>query len=334
MALIYGAFAIILILAIIHTMVSRSVQGQIFSSATSVYWALIGVSYIFVFIGLMVMNRAPYALIFSYQIIGVLGYVWYFRLQEYKLNRVQPYIPGSVILFVAIWMFTGIFSDMSYEAILLPALLVQASVNIQLSVYHFMRTNWEVQLKNLIGIMFLMMAGVKLLYILNSSGNGDIYFIGVFVLDFMIYIILTLMIFVDSYYRQLLRQERKGEFVTETLDDLLNPSAMLNLDGLVVHMNPAMERIIEKGGLQIRDLEDLMLSFGPANALELLPVALKAFREGRSFRCQVNEADGIDTELICNILKHRHLNSATIIFEIREYIVGDGMVMENSQKIT
>jgi len=128
------------------------------------------------------------------------GMLWHIRLLDFKKIRISSYLILGVILFTGAWSYVAVASQMSNTIALMPASLMSIMASFLLASYYFMVPKEAVPLKSILGAMYLMMAAVKVMYIVNGEQEAAIYFIGLFVLDYLIYSLVAMMIYLTEFY--------------------------------------------------------------------------------------------------------------------------------------
>ncbi len=246
MNLVYGAFAIVLSLAIIMNIILKRPSGEEGLKSVSLVWSIAGIPYLLMFLTMTFMNTAADYAIYAFLVTSVAGILWQFRILEYKNRVAAIQVPMGIFAFVAAWTAMGSFVGMSKFAILIPSVLTLAAMSMMLATYFFMRSDSEVQLKAVIGILYAFMTVIKLMYMINANNQEPIFFIGLFVLDFMIYLIASVLIFLNAYYKNLTDYSVQGKIVNDIMLNAEEPMGLLNGDGGILYMNDWIKRDIKE----------------------------------------------------------------------------------------
>ncbi len=317
MGLIYGAFAITLTVALFLNIIIKRPKNQMGIKSDAYTWSVVSIPYLLFFIVLIAYNAAPPVFVALFLVMSCAAYVWQFRVLEYKRKYVIAAVPGGIMTFVAAWTFMGSYLRMQRFNVYLPAVLVLATVCLMMAAYFFMRSDQEIQLKTVIGVLYGMMTVVKVMYLLYSISGEDIFFIGLFVLDFTLYIIISILVYLNSYYRSLLQETKESAYLFDLMRQ--GPGAMAVIDhiGDVVLMNNQMKDEIEEKGMTIHNLEDLFYYYGEGSKPDWYQKAMEGFKQGQGCILPIEEADGILRYFMCDVVpNHQNFH---VIFHMADY---------------
>lgn len=320
MSLIYGAFAIVLTLAIMMNVIFKRPNDEEGYLSVSVVWSITGIPYLLVFIYMMATNTMTAVAIYIFHLASVAGFLWQFRMLEYKKKYAAVQVPMGLFIFVAAWTAMGVYVGMSNFVILMPSIIVLSALSMMLSTYFFMRNDSEVQLKAVIGTLYVVMTVIKLLYLMNANDQDPIYFIGLFVLDFLIYIIATVLIFLNAYYKNLIHDSTQSKIINELLLNAEEPMAMLNSEGGVIFVNECMKKDIQVRAIEIDNIHDIFNHYGPASKSLWALEALKGFKVGESCTFILDSEPGLNHRkyFSCDVVKAQK-DDYNIMFQIRTY---------------
>lgn len=319
MNLVYGAFAIIISLAIISNIFAkRQPENGLLISDTFV-WSINGVPYLILFLIMMYYNTAPFSAITLFHVLVSACYVWQFRLLEFKKHYVRKSLPIGLILFVVAWTSMASYLEMQRFVILVPSVVVSAVVCLMMAAYFFMRSDKEIQLKSIIAILYILLAVVKFMYLIDTNHRGAIYFIGVFILDFLIYLIIAVLILINSYYRQLIRHTARGQVVGDMLEFAKEPIALLNQNGGLLFCNDHLKKDMELRDLEIKDLKTLLSVYGPEDYSEWYSKALLGFSKGEGcfISLPVIKESSLQKYIFCDIVPAN--KGYNVLFSLRAY---------------
>lgn len=240
MNLLYSAFATTIGLAIVLNLVlKRPNDGPKWASPT-IAWSLVGMPYFLVYFFMAFKNYLDLGLIYFFQAITCVGYIWVFRALEYKKKLTPVQIPIGLALFIMAWSLVSYLQGMSIMTVLLPSTLILAGIAFMLSIYFLMRSEEEVMMKSLLGVLFMMICLMKLLY-LSTGEKEQSFYIGLYSLDFLLYLITSLLIFFNNYYRQHSQISKKTRLLKEALAYIPAHVVVLDRYGMVVAGNDVFE---------------------------------------------------------------------------------------------
>lgn len=323
MELIYGAFAFVLMSAIIVNVWIRR-QGNVLRIESSTFaWFMVGIAYLLIFMSLAYKNSVPSYLIYFFNLVSMVSYVWYFRTLEYKTRVVPIYVPIGIVIFVTAWTVMGIYVKMGEFAILIPVILILAMTSMLISGYYFMRTEQEIQLKAVIAILFAIMSVIKLLYIVKIGSGNNIYFVGLFLLDFIVFINASVLIFLSGYYKNLLSKTYVGRAFSEAAYHLKEPTALFNDVGELVFLNRCMEEDLEKMPQEERNIENVLTYYsklGRHNALRYVEEVME-----NGYNCQIQVGEAKDTIISLELSDPLKKNQRSIVFSVRKRVNMDHM---------
>lgn len=320
MNLIYGVFAIVLTLAIMMNIMLKRPKDASTYLSVSLVWSIVGIPYLMMFIYMMYSNTADDLAIYSFHMATVAGLLWQFRVLEYKRRLAAIQVPIGIFIFVSSWVLMTNYVGMSKFAILLPSIIVMGALCLMLGTYFFMRSDSEVQLKTVIGMIYILMTLIKLLYIVDANNQSPIYFIGLFVMDFILYLMATVLIFLNAYYKNILHSSSQSKLIDGLLLNAEEPMAMLNSDGGVIFINESMKREIKEKDIEINNLQDIFFHYGPDQKAYWALEALKGFKEGESCLFPLDKSPESKNQryFSCNVVKADN-DDFKIVFQINTY---------------
>ena len=321
MNLLYGAFAIIISLAIISNIFTQQPSDKPLLVSDTLVWSISGVPYLILFLTMMFYNTAPFWAIASFHVLVSACYVWQFRMLEYKKSYVTTALPIGLMVFVLAWTAMACYLGMERFVILVPSVLVSAVVSLMLAAYFFMRSDKEVQLKSNIAILYSILAVVKIMYLINTNNQEPKYFIGVIMLEFMIYLITAVLILMNSYYKELIRHSLRGKVIGDMLGYADQPIALLNQEGALLFGNDFLKKDMASKAIKINNLKDLLDNYGPEDYMEWYQQSLQSFVNGDSclLTLPVQKDKLMQTYIFCDVVPSR--KKYNILFSMRSYPV-------------
>lgn len=322
MNLVYGAFAIVLSLAIIINIMFKRPKGKEGMRSVSLAWALVGIPYLMMFLYMMFMNTVVDYAIYAFQVTLVAGVLWQLRVLDHKNRVASIRMPIGIFAFVIAWTAMGSFVGMSKFTILMPSVVILAAMSMMLATYFFMRNDSEIQLKSIIGILYTFMTVIKLMYLINANDQEPIFFIGLFVLDFIIHQNAAVLIFLNAYYENLIYYSTQGKRFNDLMVNDKEPMCLLNQDGGILIMNDWMKRDIKERKIDVNNLQDLFKHYGPEGKQHWAVDALEGFKksESCSFSLETPPELGVQRYFSCDVINDGS-STFNIFFRVRSYPV-------------
>lgn len=316
MSLIYGAFAMILSISIFANIIINRPSGNQHSDAYS--WSVVGLVYLLQFLTMMIFNTAPDYMIYIFQVLSCIGFIWQFRILEFKRNITNITVPLGTIAFVIAWTLMGTYTNMGKLAVLTPSVLILTGTSFMMATYFFMQTDKDIHLKSVIGILYGMMTIIKFMYIANAINDDPIFFIGLFVLDFMIFMIIAVLVFLNSHYTNLITQSKRSHYISDLLDQAPEPMALLTNTGNVIYTNSCMKEEMKQRSQDLNGIEDLFAMFAPDN-VEWCQAAKEGFERGEGCTFSVARQEGQNAEqyFACDVFPIG--DTYSIFFRLRSY---------------
>ena len=274
MNILYGVFAcVVAISVIINLLLKRPDRGK-YAESTNVAWVYIGIPYFAMFIFMAVVNNVNDYAIGLFQVFLTLGYIWCFRILDYKNKWMPVYVPVGIGTFVAGWTLMGLIQDSSRFATLMPSVMVLAGTSFMMAIYFLLRNEDEVLLRSSLGILFMMNTLIKLLYIVSADAQNAIYYIGLFVLDFLIYMLISIIIYFNNFYQIHSMVSKEARLLKEAMDDTPVAIGVLSAGGEMMTGNQLFAQ--KMGGIR-RHLGSVV------KALEMMEVPMNLAYEGLSW---------------------------------------------------
>lgn len=258
MSIIYGAFCVAVGIVIALNFLIRSKNEKV--DQASIPWLFMGAAYFGMFIVMAINNTTTPFNIFLFQILSTIGLFWYARVLEFRFFFISTSLSVGLPLFVTAWTIMAYITDMSTFSVLLPSTVSMTVIAFIIAVYYFIRSDEEVLLKNVVGGLFTAFGLCKILYIIDTEIQEPIFYIGLFVLDYVIYLIISFLLFFNIHYKKINYRNRQFTVLKEIINYAPAGYVNLNRSGDIIYANDHIEGMLRKAGITqgtIYDLFDL-----------------------------------------------------------------------------
>ncbi len=164
----------------------------------------------------------------------------------------QIVIPGrfylGVLFFGILWVIISIQSGYSYENTVLPIILLQSMLFFLMGLIYLLYEEFEISMRNLSGILFILMTIVKLSYLFNFNVDIAHQINTIFKLDFSMYLLICFVLVVFEYNQACLLNNKSSRRLVENIQHLPIGIIELNPRGDILSMNdPVKERFAQAG---------------------------------------------------------------------------------------
>lgn len=255
MNIIYGAFCIVIGIVMSLNFFSHSKNKKL--DLTSVPWLFMGAAYFGMFIVMAVTNTTTDINIYLFQVLTMIGLTWYVQALEFRFFFISIPLSAGLSAFVAGWTLLSYFAGMDKFTVLLPSTIAMTVIAFLIAVYYFIRSDEEVLLKNVIGGLFTAFGIIKIIYTIDTEVQEPIFYIGLFVLDYAIYLIISFLLFFNTHYKKINQKNRK--FVT--MKEIINgaPIGFITLDrsGKIIVANDYIDKRLLDEGISDGTIYDL-----------------------------------------------------------------------------
>lgn len=259
MNIVYGAFCIAVGLAMALNLIIKSKNEKI--DPTTIPWLLIGAAYFGTFINMAMTNSITNLNIYSFQIVTTIGLLWYAKKSEFSFISISGYITTMIGVFVVAWTVMSYVTGVDRFAILLPTTIIMMATSFLIAVFYFVRSDEEVLLKNLIGALFTAFGVIKVLYIIDSDGQSVIFYIGLFVLEYLMYMIMSFLLFFNRRYKIEISRIRNFSKMKDIINEIPMGYVILDRSGEVVQANDFIEGMFDKEGINKPTIYDIFNLF-------------------------------------------------------------------------
>lgn len=329
MGLIYVACSVIIgISVLMNLIIKRPDEKKAFGSSTLV-WSMLGIPFVLVFIYLAITEKTHSIPMYIFHVLSTCIYMWLFRVLEYKRKYAPAQVTLGIMLFVVAWTFVGVFTNMSPFPILLPSVMALAGTNILLATYFFVRSDEEIQLRTVLGVLFSIMTVLKIMYLIDPGADDPIFVIGLFFLDYMIYIVTSLLLFFNNYYRSLMRFTLEGMLLSDAVNSADYAMAIVDVNGNVVFKNKFIEKDIEGSSSPMINVSDLMDYYGLRDNIEVRESALNAIKQKDIYAVTYDyegSLEGFKKAISIESFTNQSNNEPYAFFAIKDYKVEEEVV--------
>ncbi len=174
-----------------------------------------------------------------------------------KNLRDQIVIPSrlylSVIFFSFLWIVVSLQSGYSYKDTILPIILIQAMMFFLMGLLYLLYEEFEISMRNMSGILFVLMTIVKLSYLFDFHVALPVQINTIFKLDLSIYLLICYVLVVFEYNQSYLMNNKSSRRLVENIQKLPIGIIELNPKGDILLMNKTVEeKFLETGIIEER----------------------------------------------------------------------------------
>lgn len=259
MSIVYGAFCIAIGIAMALNLIVKNKNETL--NPTTIPWLLIGAAYFGTFINMAMTNTISNLNIYSFQIVFTLGLLWYARMSEFRFIFISRFIATMIGLFIVGWTVMSYMTSVGRFAVLLPTTIIMMATSFLIAVFYFVRSDEEVLLKNLIGGMFTGYGVVKVLYIVDAEAQSVIFYVGLFVLEYLMYLIMTFLIFFNSRYKVEVTKLKNFGKMRDIINEIPMGFIILDRTGAVLQANGFIQGMFDKEKIKAPTIYDIFNLF-------------------------------------------------------------------------
>lgn len=255
MNIVYGAFCIAVGITIVLNLLTGSKRNEL--DVSSIPWMFIGLAYFGMFIIMAISNQATVLNIYMFQVVSTIGLAWYVRVLEFRFFFISKVVSVTIPLFVTAWTLMAYLSDLNKFSILLPSSVSMTVIAFVIAAYYFLRSDEEVLLKNVLGGLFTTFGLSKILYIIDVETQEAIFYIGLFVLDYIIYLIISFLLFFNNHYKKISKTTRNFGTMKAIIDEAPIGFITLDREGNIIVANDYINKKLSRVGGRTATIFDL-----------------------------------------------------------------------------
>lgn len=259
MGVIYGAFCITLGVAMAVNMIIKSKNDSL--EPTTLPWLFVGLPYIIMLIVIGTVNNSTSLSIYLFQIASTLALLWYVRALEFRFIFISKLLSAGAGMFVAAWTIMAFLSDAERFTVLLPSTIVMMLLSFILAVYFFIRSDEEILLKSMLGGLFTVIGIIKIMYIIDANSQSAIFYLGLFVLDYMIYLVISFLLFFNTQYKKAINKNIGFATMKGIINEVPIGFVTLSRSGDIIVSNNFIDLRLKSQGITKGTIYDLFDAF-------------------------------------------------------------------------
>lgn len=241
---IYAAFAMTLLAVIMVYYYSAVRERQYNSFKESKTWILGGIGYILMLVYNGLNSNFSYYLFYFFLITTL-------YLSLYILNKgvpeqviVPPRFYLAVMVFNILWILYSIEHGNTFFITVLPSLLIQCAAFFFIGLIYLLHEDYEMSMRNISGMMYLMMTLTKLFYLLDLPIDSRVYLTYIFRVDFTLYLILSFVVVLFDYNRECMISNGVNKKLLTAFQSTPIGVLQINTRGDIIAMNDRVKNAI------------------------------------------------------------------------------------------
>lgn len=143
----------------------------------------------------------------------------------------------SVMIASVLWVMFSIEHGNTFFITILPAVLIQCSSFFFIGLIYLLHEDFEMSMRNISGMMFLMITIAKLFYLIELSIDKGPYLNYIFRVDFILYVILSFIIVLFDYNRDFMFTDNQGKRILDAFNTTPIGILQVNSRGDIMAMN-------------------------------------------------------------------------------------------------
>lgn len=263
MGIIYGFSGIGLSISLIITFFINIKNSRENRVPIVVPWMLLGISYSVIFLIIAIYSMIPMVAIYAFQVTSGISIIYFSR--QLRFSRLPILLSVIVCIFLLGWTVMSMVSNQSIFSTLLPIIIVLASTLYTIAIYYFTNTEEKIILKTVLGSLFVIYAVAKILYIIEIVKVDKSYYVGVFLLDYIIYFLISVLLYLNIYYWNFNGISDSIRTMGEIYNNVPYGMVLLNQQGQITIMNKNIRNHINHNVLQEQSVIELINTYSKAS---------------------------------------------------------------------
>lgn len=166
---------------------------------------------------------------------------------------IPPRFYMSVLFFGVLWVVISINSNYDFYQIILPLMLIQAALFFFMGLIYLLYEEFEISMRNLSGILFILMTMVKLFYVFDFGVDPGVQINGLFKLDFSLYLLISFVIVVFEYNQSCMMNNSTSRRMVDNIQNLPIGIMELNARGDILSYNETVRALFEEATIISED---------------------------------------------------------------------------------
>ena len=282
--LLYTCFGIVLLLIVVVYYLSARHENEELSFLDSKIFIVGSIGYFFVFFSnfFHVLSKEIEMYIFFLSTLYLSTYFLHCKILDKDLVPKKLYLVLN--LFETLWMVFSIIQGHSVLATALPILLAQAVCFYFVGLGFITSTNIIQSTRNILGVLFVMLSSVKLIYMINAK-DYKLYFPYLFTADVTIYIAIGLILVSVDMKRQYEVNPSDWEEKFQLMNKIPIGILTLNECGDIVSMNNRVKTVFQQVEQTIEEYETINIKdYIQGNFFEQWKEVVQMIRSGGIYR--------------------------------------------------
>jgi len=244
-------------------------------------WIYGGVGYILMLIfggtSVEYRNELIYIFLFSTFFLSLLMLKRYFKHAFFF----PYYLLTFFVVFSLVWLIYSYQANYKVLYILMPIIYIQCIAFFFIGLLFLIHDNYDMSMRNLSGLIFLMLTLVKLFYLVEVNIESGDYLYYIYRIDLFVYILLTFVIVLFDYNKAYMLSGKYNRRISDAFNQSYVGIIQLNSRGDVISMNKTVEQVLKDMGEE-RYIHELF------NILDILSITSDKWHE---ILFQLNDGD-------------------------------------------